>query len=91
VLEKGVRTINQLANCGPYLMGDTPMAPDYMALYVLPLAQAVAKKTYGWNLLADINGSTELLSALNNNEHAQQFNAESAKEMAEFVGGLKSK
>jgi hypothetical protein len=41
--------------------------------------------------LADINGSTELLSALNNNEHAQQFNAESAKEMAEFVGGLKSK
>ena len=91
VLEKGVRTINQLANCGPYLMGDTPMAPDYMALYVLPLAQAVAKKTYGWNLLADINGSAELLSALNNNEHAQQFNAESAKEMAEFVGGLKSK
>ena len=35
VLEKGVRTINHLANCGPYLMGDTPMAPDYMALYVL--------------------------------------------------------
>ncbi|MDG1064804.1 MAG: glutathione S-transferase [Luminiphilus sp.] len=91
VLEKGVRTINQLANCGPYLMGDTPMAPDYMALYVLPLAQAVAKKTYGWNLLADINGSAELLSALNGNEQAQQFNAESAAEMAGFVAGLKAK
>jgi glutathione S-transferase len=91
VLEKGVRTINQLANCGPYLMGDTPLAPDYMALYILPLVQAVAKKTYGWDLLADIHGSAELLAALNSNEYAQQYSAESAAEMAEFVAGLSAK
>jgi glutathione S-transferase len=72
-------------------MGASPTAPDYMALYVLPLAQAVAKKTYGWDLLSDINGSSELLAALNNNEHAQKFSAESASEMAEFVAGLSAK
>ena len=91
VLDKGIRTLNQLADCGPYLMGASPTAPDYMALYVLPLAQAVAKKTYGWDLLSDINGSSELLVALNDNEHAQQFSAESASEMAEFVAGLSAK
>ena len=91
VLEKGVRTLNQLANCGPYLMGDAAMAPDYMALYVLPLVQAVAQKTYGWDLLADINGGAELLAALNTNEYAQKFSAESAAEMAEFVAGLSTK
>jgi hypothetical protein len=67
------------------------MAPDYMALYVLPLVQAVAQKTYGWDLLADINGGAELLAALNTNEDAQKFSAESAAEMAEFVAGLSAK
>ena len=91
VLEKGVRTFNQLANCGPYVMGDMPFAPDYMALYTLPLVQQVAKKTYGWDILAEIDGSGDLLAALNNNDHAQRFSAESNAEMAEFLAGLNAK
>jgi glutathione S-transferase len=91
VLEKGVRTLNQLANCGPYLMGDTPFAPDYMALYTLPLVQDVALKTYDWDILSDIEGGRDLLAALNKNEHAQRFSAESKAEMAEFLAGLNAK
>jgi len=91
VLEKGVRTFNQLANCGPYVMGDTPFAPDYMALYTLPLVQDVALKTYDWDILSDIEGGRDLLVALNKNEHAQRFSAEIKAEMAEFLAGLNAK
>ena len=51
-------------------MGDTPSAPDYMALYTLPLVQDVALKTYDWDILSDIEGGRDLLAAFNKNEHA---------------------
>ena len=91
VLEKGVRALNHLADCGPYLMGAIPFAPDYMALYTLPLIQQVAKKTYDWDILSEIDGSSDLLAALNSNEHAKRFGAESDAEMAEFLAGLNAK
>jgi glutathione S-transferase len=91
VLEKGVRALNHLSNCGPYLMGGTPYAPDYMALFTLPLVQQIARETYGWDILAEINDSGTLLAALNSDEHAQQFTSESRAEMAEFLAGLNAK
>ena len=91
VLEKGVRALNHLADCGPYLMGAIPFAPDYMALYTLPLIQQVAKKTYDWDILSEIDGSSDLLAALNSNDHAKRFGAESDAEMAEFLAGLNAK
>jgi len=91
VLEKGVRTLNQLSNCGPYLMGSQPSAPDYMALYVLPLAHSVALKTYGWDLLSDVHGGAALLEALGQNDDAKQFAEESAAEMAEFMAAVSAK
>ena len=91
VLEKGVRALNHLADFGPYLMGKEPFAPDYMALYTLPLVQQVAKKIYGWDILSEIEGGDDLLAALNNNDHAQRFSAESNAEMAEFLAGLNAK
>ncbi len=91
VLEKGVRALNHLADCGPYLMGAIPFAPDYMALYTLPIIQQVAKKTYDWDILSEIDGSSDLLAALNSNEHAKRFGAESDAEMAEFLAGLNAK
>lgn len=90
VLEKGVRTLNQLSACSPFLMGSTPSAPDYMALYVLPLADTVAQQTYGWSLLSAIEGGAELLEALGRDGHAQQFAAESSAEMAEFLAGVRA-
>lgn len=91
VLEKGVRTINALARFNPYLMGDQPTAADYMAMYSLDLAQAVARKVYQWDLLADIPGAKELLEKLNSGAAAQAINAEKQQEMAAFIAARSSK
>jgi hypothetical protein len=55
------------------------------------LVQDVALKTYDWDILSDIEGGRDLLVALNKNEHAQRFSAETKAEMAEFLAGLNAK
>ncbi len=85
VLEKGVRSINALAKFAPYLMGDKPTAADYMAMYTLDLAAAIAGKVYQWDLLAAMPGSKELLELLNQDPDAQTIAAEKNAQMAEFL------
>jgi len=85
VLEKGARSVASLATMNPYLMGESPTAADYMAMYSLDLAAAVAKSVYEWDLLADIPGSAELLARLADNPNAQRFDQEKQAQMAAFL------
>jgi len=85
VLEKGVRSVNALGKFSPFLMGDEATAADYMAMYSIDLAAAVAKKVYGWDILADMPGAADLLETLNSTPDAQSIAKEKAEQMAAFV------
>lgn len=85
VLEKGVRALNVLGRFDPYLMGTEPTAADFMLMYSLDLATAVARKTYDWDMLADIKGSKALLDRLNEDPIAQRIEKEKQAQMAEFL------
>ena len=85
VLEKGVRALNVLGRFDPYLMGAEPTAADFMLMYSLDLATAVARKTYDWDMLADIKGSKALLDRLNEDPIAQRIEKEKQAQMAEFL------
>ena len=85
VLEKGVRALNTLGRFDPYLIGAGPTAADFMLMYSLDLAAAVAKKTYDWDMLADITGSKALLDRLNEDPIAQRIAEEKQAQMAAFL------
>lgn len=85
VLEKGARALRQLCRLDPYLMGDSPTAADYMLMYSLDLAAAVAHKVYQWDLLADIPGSAQLLQRLGEDPVAERIDAEKNEQMAAFI------
>lgn len=85
VLEKGVRALNVLGRFDPYLMGAEPTAADFMLMYSLDLATAVARKTYDWDMLADIKGSKALLDRLNEDPIAARIAEEKQAQMAEFL------
>ena len=85
VLEKGVRALNVLGRFDPYLMGAEPTAADFMLMYSLDLATGVARKTYDWDMLADIKGSKALLDRLNEDPIAQRIEKEKQAQMAEFL------
>lgn len=85
VLERGARALTALCRFEPYLMGSEITAADFMLMYSLDLAAAVAGKVYGWDLMADIPGSADLLKRLNENPDAQRFAAEKQEQMAAFL------
>jgi glutathione S-transferase len=85
VLEKGVRALNVLGRFDPYLMGAEPTAADFMLMYSLDLATAVARKTYDWDMLADIKGSKALLDRLNEDPIAARIAEEKQAQMAAFL------
>jgi len=66
-------------------MGDEATAADYMAMYSIDLAAAVAKKVYDWDILADMPGAADLLETLNSTPDAQSIAKEKAEQMAAFV------
>lgn len=85
VLEKGVRALNVLGRFDPYLMGAEPTAADFMLMYSLDLATAVARKTYDWDMLVDIKGSKALLDRLNEDPIAARIAEEKQAQMAAFL------
>jgi len=85
VLEKGAASVARLSVMNPYLMGPSPTAADYMAMYSLDLAAAVAKSVYDWDLLAAIPGSAALLARLGEEPTAQRIHAQKREQMAAFI------
>ena len=56
-----------------------------MLLYTLNLAAVVARKTYDWDLMAAIDGSSALVATLNENPIVQRIADEKQAEMAAFM------
>ena len=53
-LEKNVAAFAQLAQCEPYLLGDSLSLADCAAVVHLPLVSAATKIVYGRDFMADL-------------------------------------
>jgi glutathione S-transferase len=53
LMQKGLKALDNLCSCEPYLMGDKMTAADILLRYVLVVAKMNASKVYAWRLLAD--------------------------------------
>jgi glutathione S-transferase len=91
VLRKGMAGLARVLRCGTWLMGEQLTLADCFATFTFPLAGTVARKVYGWDMVAEVPGLGDALARLNALPSVQQLNAESRAEMAEFQARLAKK
>ena len=78
---KGVAAFNHLARFSPYLMGTDITMADFFAYYAFSNARIIAKKTWGWDLVADIPGLREWVQLMSERPMIVQFNKENKEAM----------
>lgn len=84
VMEKGCRAMQRLGSFSPYLAGDHITYADFMFLHSFPMAAAVAKKVFDWNLMDACPEAAALLQHLGERPIAKQIAEDARKGMQEF-------
>lgn len=90
-LQAGIATLKRHGRFAPYVAGERFSLADLYFLYSVDLAEAVASRVLGFELLEDFPAARDLLARLQENPHAQAIAAEKAAGMAGFMAFLKSK
>jgi glutathione S-transferase len=88
VLRRGVAGLARILKCDPWLMGAELTLADFFATFAFPLAATVARKTWDWDMLAELPGLGDTLARLNDRPSAALCNAESRTAMAEFMAKM---
>ncbi|MGI9245417.1 MAG: glutathione S-transferase family protein [Steroidobacteraceae bacterium] len=90
-LAAGFATLQRHAKFAPYVAGDEFTLADIVFLYSVDLAQGVAQKLFGIDLLAGVPGAVTLLERLNANPHAQLIARNREAASAQFIAAVQSK
>jgi glutathione S-transferase len=85
VLRKGMKGLQGLLPCGDFVMGAELTLADFVAAFTFPLAAGVARKVYGWDLVAEIPGLEATLAKLNARPSATKINADHRAALAAFL------
>lgn len=80
-LEKGIRTLQELARFKPYIAGDTFGNADIAAVIHLPLVRDVGKRIYDTDLLAPLAGVDDYMKQIRERPSMQRV-------MADYKAGL---
>ena len=84
IMEKGLRSISQLANFGPYFTGSEFTYVDIIAYHCFSYPVNVAQAIYDWDILAEVPGLKDALAAIAAREHCQKVDAEWQAALTEF-------
>jgi glutathione S-transferase len=84
VLRKGMAGLGRVLKCSPFVMGAQMTYADFFAAYTFSLAGNVARKVYGWDIVAEVPGLGETLAALAGRDSAKAINADMKTSMAAF-------
>lgn len=82
VLEKGLRSLRQLANFGPYFCGSTMTYADLAAPFHFGLANQLTQAVYGWDIVAELPGLDKCIEQVSARPHAQKTLGDLQKAMA---------
>ena len=75
-LPKGVACLKRNGRFSPYIAGEELTYADFVFMYSVNLAGAVAKRVLGFDLLADLPQAQQLLATLNERESAKAVAAD---------------
>lgn len=90
-LQAGIAALKRHGRFAPYVAGEQFSLADLYFLYSIDLAEVVAQKVLGFDLLQDFPAACALLQKLQDNPHVQLIAAQKEAGMAEFMAYIKSK
>jgi len=90
-LQAGIAALKRHGRFAPYVAGEQFSLADLYFLYSIDLAEVVAQKVLGFDLLQDFTAARALLQKLQDNPHVQLIAAQKEAGMAEFMAYIKSK
>jgi glutathione S-transferase len=91
LMQKGLRALDVLCSCDPYLMGAKITAADILLRYVLVVAKMNAFKVYDWKLLADYPKLKAWETKMAMNEVSQKVDADAKASLPELMAYFNSK
>lgn len=87
-VEKGLRALGQLANFGPYVMGSEFGNADIFLYHSVRLARDILKRTYDWDIMAEIPGLADHAAAVDERDTTKVVIADHEKAMAALMAQL---
>ena len=87
-VEKGLRAFRQLADFGPYVMGSEFGNADIFVYHSFRLASLILKRTYDWNIMAEIPGLAAHVVAMDERDATTRVVADHEEAMAAFAAQL---
>lgn len=90
-LQAGIAALKRHGRFAPYVAGEQFSLADLYFLYSIDLAEAVAHKVLGFDLLEGLPAARELFQRLQQNPHVQLIAAQKEAGMAAFMAHLRSR
>jgi len=90
-LQAGIAALKRHGRFAPYVAGEQFSLADLYFLYSIDLAEAVAHKVLGFDLLEGFPAARELFQRLQQNPHVQLIAAQKEAGMAAFMAHLRSR
>jgi glutathione S-transferase len=87
-VEKGLRAFRQLADFGPYVMGSEFGNADIFVYYSFRLASQILKRTYDWDIMAEIPGLAAHVVAMDERDATTRVVADHEEAMAALAAQL---
>ncbi len=89
-VEKGLWAFAQLADFGPFVMGSEFGNADIFVYYSFALASQILKRTYDWDIVAEVPGLAECFAAIGEREATKPVVAENKEAMAALMTQLEA-
>nr|WP_286945338.1 glutathione S-transferase [Pseudomonas sp. UBA6718] len=90
-LQAGIAALKRHGRFAPYVAGEQFSLADLYFLYSIDLAEAVAHKVLGFDLLESFPAARELFQRLQQSPHVQLIAAQKEAGMAAFMAHLRSR
>jgi glutathione S-transferase len=85
IMEKGLRSLKQLASFKPFVSGSEFSYADIVVYHAFSYPANVAQAIYkGWDIIAEIPGLKESMEAVATREHCQKVDSEWQAALTEF-------
>ena len=84
VMEKGLRSLKQLANFDPYIAGNQFTYADIVTYHSFSYPVNVAQAFYDWDIIAEVPGLQASRETVAAREHCQKVDSEWQAALAEF-------
>jgi glutathione S-transferase len=87
-VEKGLRAFSQLVEFGPYVMGSEFGSADVFVYHSFRLAGQVLKRTYDWDIMAEVPGLTGHIAAMDERDVTRRVIADHEEALAALMAQL---